>query len=183
MFIAWQIFSGVALVLNTSGRLSHKPSTNMVFSAMANLLVAISFYLLGAYMGIVCMLVASIRTFTFYLFSKYNWDKSVLLLVFFTILYLAACFFAFTNWLEYSIIAIKGISYTYGAWQKNPQLFRGLSIFSCALTIWYNAIYMGYVNIISEALCILFTTIIMIQEFKKAKQSSQINEDTIKERE
>ncbi len=183
MFIAGQIVSGVALVLNTSGRLSNKPSTNMIFTAIANLLVAISFYLLGAYMGVACMLVASIRTFVFYLYARNDWHKSVPLLIFFMLLYLASCFLTFTNWLEYTIIALKGISYTYGAWQNNPQIFRGLSIFSCALTIWYNAIYMGYVNIISEALCIVFTLIVIVQEVVKAKKSPQIDADIIKEQE
>lgn len=173
MFIAGQIVSGVALVLNTSGRLSNKPSTNMIFTSVANLLVAISFYLLGGYMGVACMLVASIRTFVFYLFARNEWNKSLSVLIFFTVLYLASCLLTFTNWLEYTIIALKGISYTYGAWQSNPQMFRGLSIFSCALTIWYNAIYMGYVNIISEALCIIFTLLVMIQEIRKSKNQTK----------
>ena len=176
MFIAGQIVSGVALVLNTSGRLFKKQSTNLIFTSVANLLIAISFYLLGAYMGLICMLVSAVRTFVFYLYAKNGWHKNIYLLVFFMLLYLGTSFIAFTNWLDYTLIALKGITYTYGAWQHKPQTFRILSISSCLFTIWYNALYSGYVNIIGEAICIIFMVIVMVKDYKSSK-SQEISQN------
>lgn len=172
MFIAGQIVSGVALIVNTSGRLFKKQSTNLIFATITNILIAISFYLLGAYMGLICMLVSAIRTFVFYLYAKNGWHKNIALLVLFILLYLGTNFISFTNWLEYTLIALKGITYTYGAWQHKPQIFRVLSIASCGFTIWYNVLYAGYVNIIGEALCIIFTLYVIIQEIKSNKKTT-----------
>ena len=170
MFIAGQIVSGAALLFNTSGRLFKKQSTNLAFNCIANILVAISFYLLGAYMGLVCMIVSAVRTFVFYLYAKNGWHKNIYLLILFTALYLGTGFLTFTNWIEYFIIAVKGISYTYGAWQHNPQRFRFLSIVSCIFTIWYNILYLGYINILCEIICIIFTTLVIIQHYNWRKR-------------
>ena len=181
MYIASQVVSGVALTLNASGRLFKKQSTNMIFTVIANILIAISFYLLGAYMGLVCMIVSVTRTFVFYLYAKNDWSKSLFLLIFFIALYLGTSFITFTNWLEYVIIALKGITYTYGAWQHNPQTFRLSSIASCVFTIWYNAIYAGYVNIIGEAVCIIFITYVIIKDIRASKnQTLSSNSDNLK---
>ncbi len=181
MYIASQIVSGVALTLNASGRLFKKQSTNMIFTTIANILVAISFYLLGAYMGLVCMIVSVTRTFVFFLYAKNDWSKNLFLLIFFIALYLGTSFISFTNWLEYAIIALKGITYTYGAWQHNAQTFRLLSIASCVFTIWYNAIYAGYVNIIGEAVCIIFISYVIIKDLLASKsQTLSSNSDNLK---
>ena len=172
MYIASQIVSGFALTLNASGRLFKQQSTNMMFTAISNILVAISFYLLGAYMGLVCMIISAVRTFVFYLYAKNNWSKNLYLLMFFIVLYLGTSFIAFSNWLEYTLIALKGITYTYGAWQHKPKTFRVLSIASCGFTIWYNALYFAYVNIIGEAVCIIFVILVMIQDLKTNKTSA-----------
>ena len=178
MFIAGQIVSGVALVFNTSGRLFKKQSTNLIFNCIANILVAISFFLLGAYMGLVCMIVSAIRTFVFYLYAKNGWHKNFLLLILFTLLYLGTSFLIFTNWLEYIIIVAKGISYTYGAWQRRPQTFRILSIVSCLFTIWYNILYAGYINILCEILCIVFTSIVIVQHYNWRKRLQKVKAHT-----
>ena len=180
VYIASQVVSGIALTLNASGRLFKKQSTNMIFTVIANILIAISFYLLGAYMGLVCMIVSVTRTFVFYLYAKNGWSKNLFLLIFFIALYLGTSFITFTNWLEYVIIALKGITYTYGAWQHNVQTFRILSIASCIFTIWYNAIYAGYVNIIGEAICIIFILFVMIKDIKTTKnQTSPLSENNL----
>ncbi len=177
MFILAQCISGIALILNTSGRLFKKQSTNLLFNMVANVFVVASLILLGGYMGAVCTILSIMRTFVFYIYAKNGYHKKLSTLIIFTVCFIASGFIGFTNWLEYSLIVFKGLTYTYGAWQHNVQVFRYFSIASNIFTIGYNALYGGYINMINEFICIILTVILI---YKAHNSENKLPDYTLK---
>lgn len=175
MFILAQAMSCVALVINTIGRLYKNQHENLLFNMLANIFVCISLWLLSAYMGLVCTILSVIRTFVFYIYAKNGYHKKLPDIIIFSLLFIGTSFIGFTNWFEYTLVVLKGLTYTYGAWQHDVRVFRYFSIASNVFTIGYNALYSGYINMINEFICIIFTSIIIYKEHLNERKSQSSN--------
>lgn len=173
MLIA-QLFSLVALILNTSGKLFKDQYKNLFFSMISNIFVCISLWLLSAYMGLFCTILSVIRTFVFYIYAKKGIHKKLPDIIIFSVLFLGVGFIKFNGWFEYTLIALKGLTFTYGAWQHDVRVFRYFSIASNIFTIAYNSLYSGYINMLNEFICIIFTTILIYQDHIKEKNDENI---------
>lgn len=169
-----QLFSLVALILNTSGKLFKDQYKNLFFNMLSNIFVCISLWLLSAYMGLFCTILSVIRTFVFYIYAKKGIHKKLPDIIIFSILFLGVGFIKFNGWFEYTLIAFKGLTYTYGAWQHDIRVFRYFSIASNIFTIAYNSLYSGYINMLNEFICIIFTTILIYKDHIKEKNDENI---------
>lgn len=170
MFVVAQIISGVALVINTSGRLFKKQSVNLLFNLVANVLIAISLFFLHAYAGMAITILCVVRNAILFIYAKYNLANDKKTLICFSLLFIACGFIGYTNFFEYIIVVLKGLTYTYGAWQKNKYIFRVYSITSNIFTIQYNLLYNGYINILNEVICAIFTVFVIIKEQRRERR-------------
>lgn len=174
-FILAQIFSLIALIINTSGRLFKDQHKTLFCNMVANVFVCISLWLLSAYMGLACTILSVIRTFVFYIYAKKGFHKKLPDIIIFSLLFIGVSFIGFNgNWFEYSLVALKGLTYTYGAWQHDVRVFRYFSVASNIFTIEYNALYSGYINMINEFICLIFTSILIYRDHLKEKNNETI---------
>ena len=177
-----QSLAGVALVLTMAGRGFKKQTTNLLFNVVSCVFFAVSYLMLGAYMGLVEKCIAIVRSLVFYLYLKKNWNRQVWLLALFSVVLTVTCCFSFTTWLDFALIMLKGLSYTYASWQHNVKVFRWLSIFSCAVTFVYDLIYLGYVLAMAELVAIAVIIAVMIKEKvseKRIKNNQQTSEELV----
>ncbi|MDD3048392.1 MAG: YgjV family protein [Bacilli bacterium] len=70
MNLAAQIFGGIATITDAIGIQSKKKRNILIFYLIAGFFFLISFYLLGAYSGVVTCIVMDIETFIVYMFDK-----------------------------------------------------------------------------------------------------------------
>lgn len=169
-----QAFSLVALILNTTGKLFKDQYKNLFFNMLSNIFVCISLWFLSAYMGLFCTILSVVRTAVFYIYAKKGIHKKLPDIIIFSLLFIGVGFIKFNGWFEYFLITLKGLTYTYGAWQHDVRVFRYFSIASNIFTIAYNSLYSGYINMINEFVCIIFTTIIIYKDHIKERNNENI---------
>lgn len=174
-FVCAQLFSLVALIINTSGRLFSNQHKTLFYNMLSNIFICISLWLLSAYMGLACTILSVVRTFVFYIYAKKGIHKKLADIIIFSLLFIGVSFVGFNgNWFEYSLVALKGLTFTYGAWQHDVRVFRYFSVASNIFTIGYNALYAGYINMINEFICIIFSSILIYKDRQTEKNNETI---------
>ena len=174
MYIASQIFAAISLFFNIWSRFFKKQHHNLFINIFASIFNLISYILLTAYMGMVGLIVSTIRSIVFFFFAKNKWKKKTWLLVVFVVAQFAtcvltACISGFVL-IDFVLVFLKGSLYTYGSWQHNVNVFRWASIASSSVAIIYNILYAGYMNCASEALSIVILLYVIIRDFVENKK-------------
>ena len=174
MYIASQIFSAISLFFNIWSRFFKKQHHNLFINIFASIFNLISYILLTAYMGMVGLIVSTIRSIVFFFFAKNNWEKKTWLLVLFVVAQFAtcvltACISGFVL-IDFILVFLKGSLYTYGSWQHNVNIFRWSSIISSTVAIIYNLLHAGYINCASELLSIVILFYVIIRDVLESKK-------------
>lgn len=175
MYIISQVFAGIGLITTTTGRLFKEQEKNLLFNIITNVMFTLSYFFLGAYVGMIGIVVSIIRSVVFYIFVKKKWEKKVWLLVLFIILFLVSCGLSSLLSREFVVlnfilVVLKGISFTYGSWQHNIKVFRLCSIIACSLSVVHDALVHGWLNMSAEALSIVFMIFVIFKERAEAKR-------------
>ena len=173
MYIFSQVLAFISLILNVVSRGFKKQSHSILVNMVSNIFGLLSCLLLFAYMGMAGLIVSTVRSIVFYIFSKNNWEKKLWLLLLFIGLQLGVCIFTSAVsgfvWIDFVLIMLKSSLFAFGCWQHNVKVFRISSILSCIMAIIYYLLYLGYVNAVSEFLSIVLLVIVMIREYYNKK--------------
>ena len=173
MYILSQVLAFISLILNVFSRGFKKQSHSILVNMVSNIFGLLSCLLLFAYMGMAGLIVSTIRSIVFYIYSKNNWDKKLWLLLLFIGLQLGVCIFtsAVSGFvlIDFVLIMLKSSLFAFGCWQHNVKVFRISSILSCIMAIIYYMLYAGYINAVSELLSIILLVIVMIKEYYNKK--------------
>lgn len=185
MYEASVVMATISLILNIFSRFFKKQHHSLLVNIFASFFNLLSYLFLTAYMGMIGLIVSTIRSIVFYLFSKNDWEKRLSLLIFFIIAQLGACILtsALSEFIliDFVLVFFKGTLYTYGSWQHNVHIFRWSSIISCIVAIIYNILHLGYMNAASEVFSILALIYIMVKEAnakKKQELTAENSENT-----
>lgn len=177
MYIASQALAIFALVFNVSSRAFKQQYKTLLFNFIANLINIVSCIFLTAYMGMAGLIVATLRSLVFFLYTKKNWDKQLGLLIVFIGLQIIACAVTVLLngfvWWDLVLVFVKTTFYGYGSWQRNVKVFWACSIIACALTIVYFILHAGYVNAAAEAISIIIIIIVMIRAYRSEKNNEK----------
>ena len=180
MYIASQIFAAISLFFNIWSRFFKNQHHNLFINIFASIFNLISYILLTAYMGMVGLIVSTIRSIVFFLFAKNKWEKKTWLLVLFVGAQLGTCILTASIsgfiFIDFVLVFLKGSLYTYGSWQHNNNIFRWSSIISCVFAIIYNLRYDGYMNCASEFLSIVILLYVILREYFENKKALKLQE-------
>ena len=132
---------------------------------LANIVVAIQFFLLDAITGGVVSIINAIRCIVFYIYKKKNMKPSIITLIVFEVIEIISGCFSWQN--IWSLIPILLTTfYTYSIWQDNIELIRlATGIVGGGWAI-YDVIVKAYVGVIQE-IAQLISAIIAIYRSKK----------------
>ena len=167
-FILAQICGGIALVLTViSVQFKSKEKIVMCF-ILANIVVAIQYFLLNALTGAVISIINAIRCIVFYIYKKKNLKPSIYILLLFEVVAITCGIISWQN--NWSIIPIVvTVLYTYGLWQDNVTVIRiSAGIVGFGWTV-YNLIVQAYVGAIQEAAQTISSIISLIRGKKAQK--------------
>lgn len=122
-FIIAQTFGVIALIL-TIISIQFKTKEKIVMcSVLANIVVAIQFFLLDAITGGVISIINAIRCIVFYIYKKKDLKPSIITLIIFEIVAIISGCISWQN--IWSLIPILvTVLYTYGLWQDNVKVIR-----------------------------------------------------------
>ena len=136
-------------------------------SILANIVVAIQYFLLNALTGAIISILNTIRCIIFYVYKKKDLKPSLVVLLIFEIVAVISGTLSWQN--IWSIIPIiVTVIYTYGLWQDNIKIIRittGVVGFGWAV---YDLIVKAFVGAIQET-SQLISAIISLYRGKKEK--------------
>lgn len=164
-FIIAQICGGIALILTViSVQFKSKEKIVMCF-ILANIVVAIQYFLLNALTGAVISILNTIRCIVFYVYKKKDLKPSIIVLLIFEVVAIVSGIVSWQN--IWSIIPIVvTVLYTYGLWQDNVTVIRittGIVGFGWAV---YDLIVRAFVGAIQETSQLISAIISLYREKK-----------------
>ena len=149
LFILAQICGLIVLVLTViSVHFKTKEQIVMCFT-IANVFMAIQYFLLGALTGTIISILNAIRCVVFYFFKRKDMKPSFIILLIFEIMAVISGVISWQNMWSFIPIVVTVI-YTYGLWQDNIKVIRiatGIAGFGWAV---YNVAVRAYVGAIQQ---------------------------------
>jgi len=128
-----------------------KKKTNLlIFVTFGNLFTVVEFLLLSSMTEVAVISISTVRTITFFMFSRYDKRAPVWLLVVFMSMQGAAVYFTWKSWV--SLLMLFDIVQTYGQWQTNMKVLRILTIIGAIPIGIYNIIVGGYTGAVNQFL-------------------------------
>ena len=122
-FIIAQTFGVIALILTVISIQFKTKEKIVMCSVLANIVVAIQFFLLDAITGGVISIINAIRCIVFYIYKKKDLKPSIITLIIFEIVAIISGCISWQN--IWSLIPILvTVLYTYGLWQDNVKVIR-----------------------------------------------------------
>ena len=170
MFILAQIFGAIALILTVTSVQFKTKERILIFQIIANIIIAIQYFLLNALTGGFVAIVNTIRCIIFYYYKKKEKKPSIIFLTIFTIVAIMTGILTWQN--AFSIIPIfAAIIFTFGLWQDNVKVTKICTALTSGNWVVYNVIVKAYVGAI-QSLAEFISSIIAIIRTKKSTNSA-----------
>ena len=163
LFWIAQAVSVVTLIATVFGMLQKEKFKAMLWFTIANLAILTTYILLERYLGTVLVVGATLRTFVYFLYAKYNRKPNTLVMVFFQAYFVIVSIFLWKDLFDIFMLA-NLVMLTYTTWQNNIQTFRLGYLFSAVLLLTYDIAVGAYVNVISDIL-LLGSAVIAIYKY------------------
>lgn len=163
LFVMAQICGVLGMILTIVGVQLKTKEKIVLCSVVANIVVAIQFFLLSAYTGFMVSIINAIRCVIFYYYKKKDIQPSIVILIIFEVLCIISGIFSWKS-IEDIIPIIVTLIYTYGLWQDNVKVIKittGIAGFGWAI---YNTIVMAYVGALQEILQLVSAIIAIVRE-------------------
>ena len=172
LFILAQICGLIALILTVISVWFKTKEKMLMCSILANIVVTIQYFLLGALTGAVIAILNTIRCLVFYFFKKKDAKPSFIVLIIFEIVAIVSGSISWQN--IWSLIPIVvTVIYTYGLWQDNIKIIRittGIVGLGWAV---YNVVVRAYVGAIQEMAQFISAIIALYRNRSKKEETTE----------
>lgn len=142
--------------------------------SIANLSMGATYALLGRWLALALVVLATIRTIIYYIYARSNLKPNIYVMVAFEVLFVIVSILMWNNYLDL-LMLINLCMLTYTTWQDNMKVLRIGYCVSAILLIVYNLLVHAYVGSISEIIMLIFS-IIAIYKFDIKGQIKDIVE-------
>ncbi len=151
MFLAAQLVSIVSIITTTIGLFVKDKFKIMIWLTLTNISMLVTYLLLGRYLG--CLLVggATLRTFVYFLYAKFNKKPQLIFVIFFEIYFVIVSLFLWKDYCDLFMLANLCLL-TYTTWQDNMSIFRIGYIVSGIFLVTYDIFVGAYVGCVSEVI-------------------------------
>lgn len=159
-FILAQIVGVFIIITNSISSFSKEKRKLFLFNAVSNFLCVVQYFLLGAYTGIICCVIAILRNI---IFSRYKDDVPIYILILFIIICVSVNLFFVRNIFDI-IPIINIIVYACGIRKKDIKATKKCTIFTGITGITYDLVVGAYTGVLlnlSDFLGGLYGTITM----------------------
>ena len=146
----------------------------LVFTTLYNVILAISYILLGHYIGCILLGISTIRGIVYFLYAYKNKKVPIFFLIFFEIAYIVTCIFLWEKWYD-AFVLVNSIFVTYTTWQDDMIVYKISAVISMFLWIAYDICTGAYIYIISEVLFGMTALISVIVLIKKGEKNEHKN--------
>ena len=166
-FIIAQVCGAIALILTVICVQFKTKEKILIFQIIANIVVALQYFLLNAITGGVVAIINTIRCIIFFYYKKKDKKPSIIFLSIFIAVAIVSGIITWQN--NFSIIPIiAAIVFTYGLWQDNVKITKICTAITSGNWIIYNLVVKAYVGAI-QSIAECTSAVIAIIRYKKLK--------------
>lgn len=178
MQIVVDILGIISLIITSLSMFFKKKAYIMLFAFFYNILILVSYLLLGRYLGCILVGVAILRALTFFLFALKNIKPNIYVYIVFNILAISLSIIFWNVWYDIFMLIALIIS-TYANWQENVKVLKIGALICMVFYILYNVFAGAYSYIASEVIYGLSALISLILTYKEEKKTKIEINDTI----
>ena len=149
MEIVAQILGIVALVIAVSSMVFKSKPVIMLCLTIYNVLTLVSYLLLGQYLGCILVGVATLRSFTYFIFALKNIKQNIFVYITFNVLAITFSILFWNAWFDVFML-INLIITTYTTWQSDVRIIKWGTLICTVFFVLYDIFAGAYVYIISE---------------------------------
>lgn len=171
-----QYISLLATVFIVLGILSKKKSGIMLWFSLYNVVILITYFMLGRYTGSILVFVTLFKSILFYILAKKDIEPKLWILLIFEILYIVIPIILWDNVTDI-ILIVNLLLVTYLCWQSNLKLLRFGYIISTFLLVTYDILVGAYIVIIAEVVFLISTIISIVRDYH-SRQNPKSTEKT-----
>lgn len=169
LFILAQIIGVIVLVITVTSIQFKTKEKILICQIIANVLVAVQYFLLNALTGAVVAIINVIRCIIFYYYKKKNKKPSIIFLTIFIIVAIVSGILTCQN--VFSIIPIIAtIVFTYGLWQDNVKVTRICTAITAGNWTIYNIIVKAFAGALQSVAECSSAIIAMLRNKEKIKE-------------
>lgn len=167
-FITSQIISAIAtlLLLLSFQQKTHKKIVLM--QAVSGLLFGIQYMMLGAYEGMICNYIGTVRSVAYSFRGKSKLVDSLVCPILFAVIFVISGIVTYKNIFSLLPIVAMFIA-SFVLWMPKTQQLRALTMPTSAMWLVYNAVSHSYVAVLTEVLN-LISIIIALIRFRSGKE-------------
>lgn len=170
------LISLLATLFIVLGIFGKKKSTIMLWFSLYNVVILITYFMLGRFTGSILVFVTLFKSILFYILAKKNIEPKLWTLIIFEVLYIVIPIFMWDNATDIVLI-VNLLLVTYLCWQENLKLLRFGYIISSFLLITYDILVGAYITIIAEVVFLTSTILSMIKAKKDNEKIEAIEEN------
>ncbi len=174
-FYLAQGVSVLTILTTILGLLQNNKSKILTYLTISNITIMITYLLLGRWLSIVLVGIATIRTSIYYYYSIKNIKPNIIILIVFELSFITASIILWQDYFDLFMIANLCLL-TYTTWQDNLTFLRIGYLLSGILLITYDILVQAYVNTISDIILLIFALISIIKyDIKKTNKDNKTN--------
>jgi len=161
------VFAIVAFAI--APHMKKKPEL-LICVTLGNFLTVVEFLLINSMTEVAVISISTIRTVTFFIFSRYDKRAPIWLLIAFMGMQGAAVYFTWKSWV--SLLMLFDLVQSYGQWQTNMKVLRFLTIVGAIPIGIYNILVGGYTGAVNQFCQALSAAIALWQKhYRHPKQT------------
>lgn len=169
LFVLAQVIGVIVLIITVISIQFKTKEKILICQIIANVLVALQYFLLNALTGAVVAVINVVRCIIFYYYKKKNKKPSIIFLTIFIIVAIVSGILTWQN--GFSIIPIIAtIVFTYGLWQDNVKVTRICTAITAGNWTIYNVIVKAYAGALQSVAECSSAIIAMWRNKEKVKE-------------
>lgn len=162
LFVIAQIVSVITIITTVLALFQKEKFKTMILFTISNLSMMATYSLLGRWLSLILVGIASVRTFIYYLYAVKNLKPNYIVMVAFEVVLVIVSILLWEDYLDL-LMLINLCMLTYMTWQDNMKLIRAGYVVSALLLITYDILVKAYVGMISEVILLVSSAISIIR--------------------
>ena len=172
-FILAQILGGIALILVCVGYFLKKKSHFLIIQTVANFFYSAAFFVVGAYVGAVLVVISIFRCIYLYFAEKHSFKYKLHFLSIFILCYVVMTVLFWDSPYDF-IPLITSTMFTIGFTIKNLQLMRYVLIIPNVLLVLYNILKTTYTSALLDLIEVFVIVFVIVKH--KLKNKGVVND-------
>lgn len=162
LFVIAQIVSVITIITTVLALFQKEKFKTMILFTISNISMMTTYSLLGRWLSLILVGIASVRTFIYYLYAVKNLKPNYIVMVAFEVVLVIVSILLWEDYLDL-LMLINLCMLTYMTWQDNMKLIRAGYVVSALLLITYDILVKAYVGMISEVILLVSSAISIIR--------------------